>query len=64
MEILKLKILYKIITLSNEIDNLLKVMSLARIRCKEDKKFLITLKLEYKDKVSRLKLLEKKFLML
>lgn len=64
MEILKLKILYKIITLDNEIDNLLKVMSLARIRCKEDKKFLITLKLEYKDKVSRLKLLEKKFLML
>lgn len=64
MEILKLKILYKIITLSNEIDNLLKVMSLARIRCKEDKKLLITLKLEYKDKVSRLKLLEKKFLML
>lgn len=64
MEILKLKILYKIITLNDEINNLLKVMSLARIRCKEDKKFLITLKLEYKDKVSRLKLLEKKFLML
>ena len=64
MEILKLKIWYKIITLNDEIENLLKVTSLARIRCKEDKKFLITLKLEYKDKVSRLKLLEKKFLML
>lgn len=64
MEILKLKILYKIITLNDEINNLLKVISLARIRCKEDKSFLITLKLGYKDKVSRLKLLEKKFLML